>query len=201
MPGNAGRTVPAIPITTKLPAIIHHNASIFLALELSFDYRLLVELASERLDLRLVNCVRFTGERLPGVEIVEMESIVSIMFIMLAIGYFSQNPVNRLEDLLVTLSMGLRIRDSMRVRNGYWFVGRAGRWLDGLKAVRAGAEAQRRGGPGGLRGLGAELEGLVSGAGRGRATGRNRRKWEGGYQRTRLSRSSIACRTIRNTAR
>jgi hypothetical protein len=28
MPGNAGRTVPAIPITTKLPAIIHHNASI-----------------------------------------------------------------------------------------------------------------------------------------------------------------------------
>jgi hypothetical protein len=137
-----------------------------------------------------------------------MESIVSIMFIMLAIGYFSQNPVNRLEDLLVTLSIGLRIRDSMRVRNGYWLVGRAGRWLGGLKAVRAGAEAQRRGGPGGLRGFGAELGGLVSGAGacvhrcRSRSGDRQEQEeWEGGYQRTRLSRSSIACRTIRNTAR
>lgn len=27
----------------------------------------------------------------------------------------------------------------MGVRNGYWLVGRAGRWLGGLKAVRAGA--------------------------------------------------------------
>lgn len=27
----------------------------------------------------------------------------------------------------------------MRVRNGYWLVGRAGRWSGGLKAVRAGA--------------------------------------------------------------
>lgn len=27
----------------------------------------------------------------------------------------------------------------MRVRNGYWLVGRAGRWLGGLKGVRAGA--------------------------------------------------------------
>jgi hypothetical protein len=43
----------------------------------------------------------------------------------------------------------------MGVRNGYWLVGRAGRWLGGLKAVRAGA--RRRGGPGGLRGLGGEL--------------------------------------------
>ncbi|MCA1850934.1 MAG: hypothetical protein LC647_00645 [Beggiatoa sp.] len=91
----------------------------------------------------------------------------------------------------------------MRVRNGYWLVGRAGRWLGGLKAVRAGAEAQRRDGPGGLRGLG----GLVSGAGacvhrcRSRSGDRQEQEeWEGGYQRTRLSRSSIACRTIRNTS-
>jgi len=68
-------------------------------LELSFDYRLPVELASERLDLRFVNRVRFTGEPLPGVEIVEMESMVSIVLLMLAIGYFSQNPVNRLEEI------------------------------------------------------------------------------------------------------
>jgi len=51
----------------------------------------------------------------------------------------------------------------MRVRNGYWLVGRAGRWSGGLKAPGRGA--QRRGGPGGLRGLGGELGGLVSDAG------------------------------------
>jgi hypothetical protein len=38
-----------------------------------------VELASERLDLRLVNRVRFTGKPLPDVDIVEIESIVSIV--------------------------------------------------------------------------------------------------------------------------
>jgi len=47
----------------------------------------------------------------------------------------------------------------MRVRNGYWFVGRAGRWSGGPRRC-----AQRRGGPGGLRGLGDELRGLVSDA-------------------------------------
>lgn len=62
----------------------------------------------------------------------------------------------------------------MRVRNGYWLVGRAGRSESGPRRC-----AQRRGGPGGLRGLGGELGGLVSdagrkytGAGRGAATGR-----------------------------
>lgn len=52
----------------------------------------------------------------------------------------------------------------MGVRNGYWLVGRAGRWLGGLKRGPRRC-AQRRGGPGGLRGLGGELGGLVSDAG------------------------------------
>lgn len=66
----------------------------------------------------------------------------------------------------------------MRVRNGYWLVGRAGRWSGGLKAVRAGA---RRGeaapevcrGSGVSSGVGIRWPGReYTGAGRGAATGR-----------------------------
>ena len=67
----------------------------------------------------------------------------------------------------------------MRVRNGYWLVGRAGRWSGGLKAVRAGAraEARRPRWFAGARGVSSRgwypMPGReYIGAGRGAATGR-----------------------------
>ena len=66
----------------------------------------------------------------------------------------------------------------MRVRNGYWLVGRAGRWSGGLKAVRAGARRGEAapvvcGGSGVSSGGWYPMPGReYTGAGRGAATGR-----------------------------